>query len=69
MKEDAVKLVVEALKEAGIEVIVCLPESKFKELYRFCIKIRISDTSWLPMKPRESASPLVHGWLEKRQSC
>jgi sulfopyruvate decarboxylase subunit alpha len=33
MKEDAVKLVVEALKEAGIEVIVCLPESKFKELY------------------------------------
>lgn len=33
MKEDAVNLVVEGLKEAGVEVIVTLPESRFKELY------------------------------------
>ncbi|MEL7567347.1 MAG: thiamine pyrophosphate-binding protein [Dehalobacterium sp.] len=33
MKEDAVNLVVEGLKEAGVETIVTLPESKFKELY------------------------------------
>lgn len=33
MKEDAVNLIVEGLKEAGVETIVTLPESKFKELY------------------------------------
>lgn len=33
MKEDAVRLVEEGLKEADIKTVVCLPESKFKELY------------------------------------
>jgi len=33
MKQDAVRLVVEAMKEAGIGTVVTLPESKFKELY------------------------------------
>ncbi len=33
MKEDAVRLVIESLKEAHIETIVTVPESQFKELY------------------------------------
>jgi len=33
MKENAVKLVIESLKEAGVNTIVTLPDSKFKELY------------------------------------
>ncbi len=33
MREDAVNLVIESLKEAEVEAIVTLPESKFKELY------------------------------------
>ena len=33
MREENVQLVLEGLKEAGVEVIVSLPESKFKELY------------------------------------
>jgi len=33
MKEKSVKLVIESLKEAGINTIVILPDSRFKELY------------------------------------
>ena len=33
MKESAARLLVEGLKEAGIEVVACLPEGLLKPLY------------------------------------
>lgn len=62
MQEKNVKLVQEALKEAGVEAIVTLPESKFKELYPVLAKD--PDFEYIPVTNEGEGVSIAAGfWL------
>ena len=67
MKKKALDIVLEGFKEAGVEVIVTLPESKFKEMYP--VLYRGNDFRYIMVtNEAEGVSIAAGSWLAGKRS-